>query len=605
MPINNFREDEVMVEKINAFTIKRLFGYLRPHMKAVFQTLLLMGIATGVDLLNPYFLKIGIDKYIANGDGVGILVIGAIMIVINSLSMFSARIRMVKMAKVTNDILLTVRQQLYTHIQKLSFSFFDNRPVGKILARIIGDVNSLNDLFTNSVTSLIPEAVKITAVVVIMLIMNWRLAFISLITIPFMMLILILVSRFSHKGWQNFRKKASNMNAFTHEDFSGIRVVKAFAAEKETSKTFWTLVVDWRNAFVSAVKYADFVWPSVEMSWGVGTIVVFSYGLVLIDTGTITIGLLVAFSSYIGMFWQPVMNISNFYNQLVTNITGAERIFEILDIKPDIADKEGSRELPVIQGNVEFKHVTFSYEAGKVVLKDVSFRVKAGETVALVGPTGVGKTTVVNLISRFYETQEGEVLIDGHDVTHVTVESLRSQMGIMMQDSFLFSGTIRDNIRYGKLDATDEEIEASAKVVQAHEFIMKFEKGYDTDVNERGARLSGGQKQLIAFARALLANPRILILDEATASIDTHTEKLVQDGIKKLLQHRTSFVIAHRLSTIQSADRIMVIENGNVSEVGTHDELMQAQGSYWSLFMAQFKFLGDHNAVTKVVKLTD
>ncbi len=591
MPINNFREDEVMEQKINAKTILRLFAYLKVHRKAVLQTLLLMVVAVGVDVFNPFFMKLGIDKYIANKDRVGILAIGLVMLVLSLISMYTARFRMIKMSKVTNDILLTIRQELYTHIQKLSFSFFDSRPVGKILARIIGDVNSLNDLFTNSVTSLIPEAIKIIAVVSIMLVMNWRLALISLVTIPFMMIILILVSRFSHKGWQNFRKKSSNMNAFTHEDFSGIRVVQSFAAEKETSKTFWTLVTEWRQAFVSAVIFGDFVWPSVELSWGVGTIVVFSYGLALINTGTITIGLLVAFSSYIGMFWQPVMNISNFYNQLVTNITGAERIFEILDIEPDISDCQDCMDLPKIQGNVVFDHVSFAYEAGKPVLKNVSMQVREGETVALVGPTGVGKTTVVNLISRFYEAQGGRVLIDGFDVTKVSIESLRSQMGIMMQDSFLFSGTIRDNIRYGKLDATDIETEEAAKVVQAHEFIMQFEKGYDTDVNERGARLSGGQRQLIAFARALLADPQILILDEATASIDTHTEKLVQDGIKKLLKNRTSFVIAHRLSTIQSADRIMVIENGGISEAGTHAELMDAQGAYWKLFMAQFKYL--------------
>jgi ATP-binding cassette subfamily B multidrug efflux pump len=598
MPINNFREDEVMKDKINSTTILRLFAYLKPHVRMVVQTLFLMGVAMAVELFNPYFLKLGIDEYIENGDGPGILMIGGVMIALNLGSMYCARFRMIKMAGVSNDILLTIRQQLYAHIQKLSFSFFDSRPVGKVLARIIGDVNSLNDLFTNSVTSLIPEVVKVIAVIAIMLLMNWRLALVSLVTLPFMMLVMVLISRASHKGWQLFRKKASNMNAFTHEDFSGIRVVQSFAAEKETSKTFWTLVTDWRKAFISAVKFADFFWPSVEMSWGVGTIVVFSYGLALINTGTITVGLLVAFSGYIGMFWQPVMNLSNFYNQLVTNITGAERIFEILDIRPDIADREGCAELPPIQGNVSFKHVTFGYETAKPVLKDVSFQVRAGETIALVGPTGVGKTTIVNLISRFYETQSGEVSIDGHDVTKVSIESLRSQMGIMMQDSFLFSGTIRDNIRYGRLDATDEEIESAAATVQAHEFILKFEKGYDTDVNERGARLSGGQRQLIAFARALLANPRILILDEATASIDTHTEKLVQEGIKKLLKGRTSFVIAHRLSTIQSADRIMVIENGDISECGTHDELMQSQGAYWQLFMAQFKFLHAGEAVS-------
>lgn len=591
MPINNFREDEVMKEGIRLNTIIRLFKYLAPHKKALVQTLLLMAVTLSVELFNPFFLKLGIDVFIANNDGRGILMLGALMAVLNLCTLYCTRYRMLMMSRVSNDILLQIRQQLYTHIQKMSFSFFDSRPVGKILARIIGDVNSLNDLFTNSITTLVPEGVKIASVVVIMLLMNWRLALASLITLPFMITIMVIISRASHKGWQLFRKKASNMNAFTHEDFSGIRVVQAFAAEKETSKTFWQLVTDWRNAFVSAVKYADFFWPSVELSWGVGTIVVFSFGLMLLNTGTITIGLIVAFSGYIGMFWQPVMNIANFYNQLVTNITGAERIFEIIDIKPEITDKEECLTLPPIQGNVSFRRVTFGYDVNKPVLKDVSFQVRAGETIALVGPTGVGKTTIVNLISRFYEAQEGEVLLDGYDVTKVSIESLREQMGIMMQDSFLFSGSIRDNIRYGRLDATDVEVEEAAKVVQAHDFIMALDKGYDTDVNERGTRLSSGQRQLIAFARALLANPRILILDEATASIDTQTEKLVQDGIRKLLRGRTSFVIAHRLSTIQSADRILVIENGIISESGSHDDLMQAEGAYWKMFMAQFKFL--------------
>jgi ATP-binding cassette subfamily B protein len=337
----------------------------------------------------------------------------------------------------------------------------------------------------------------------------------------------------------------------------------------------------------------DFFWPTVEMSWGVGTILVFWFGASLIQTGSITPGLLVAFTSYVSMFWQPIMNISNFYNQLVTNMSGAERIFEILDIDPDIKDRAGSKPLPKIQGNVSFRNVTFGYDEGQQVLRDVSFDISAGQTIALVGSTGAGKTTIVNLISRFYEVTAGEVLIDGHDLNYVTLESIRSQIGLMPQDTFLFSTTIKENIRYGKLDATDEEVIEAAKAVSAHDFIMKFEKGYDTDVNERGTRLSAGQRQLIAFARTLLADPRILILDEATASIDTHTERLVQQGIRKLLKGRTSFVIAHRLSTIRNADRIMVVEEGGIVESGTHEELIKLQGQYYNLYTSQFRFLND------------
>lgn len=599
MPINTFKEDEKLEEMINIKIIARLLSYLKPHKVQVIQTLLLIGLAITVDLMNPYFLKLGIDKFIKEKDLRGLGLLGLLLAGTNVVSMLCGKLRIRIMSKVTNKILLTIRQQLYIHIQKLSFSFFDGRPVGKILARVIGDVNSLNDLFTNSVTTLIPDFLTLTAVAVIMVSMNYRLALVSLATLPFLLVCMFCIQTVSRKRWQVYRKKNSNMNAFTHEDFSGIRVVQSFTAEKHTEKTFHALLDQHRRAFINAVKMNDFFWPLVEVSWGLGAMMVYWYGVTLLNNGAegISVGLLVAFTGYISMFWRPIMNISNFYNQLVTNMSGAERIFEIMDIEPEILDEERAVLLPSIKGNVTFKHVSFGYEEKQPVLKDVSFHVKAGEMIALVGPTGAGKTTVVNLISRFYDVQSGEVLIDGYDIRNVTLESLRSQLGIMMQDTFLFSGSIKENIRYGKLDATDEEITAAAKAVHAHEFIMRLEKGYDTNVNERGSRLSVGQRQLIAFARAMLANPRILILDEATASIDTHTERLVQKGIEKLLEGRTSFVIAHRLSTIQSADRIMVIDHGKVVESGNHEELLAAQGVYYNLFMTQFKFLGEEPAV--------
>lgn len=580
MPVNLSRDDEDMKQEIRLNTVRRLFTYLKPYRCEVVKALLLMGLVVSVDLLNPYFIKIGIDDFIAAGNWQGLLLLGGCMIALNGAAMIFTRIRIRLMAVMTNKILVTIRQSLYAHIQKLSFSFFDSRPIGKILARIIGDVNSLSDLFANSITNLIPEIFKVLAVVTIMLVLDVRLALASLATLPFLMGVMVFISRRSHKGWQIYRKKTSNVNAFTHEAFSGIRVIQSFAAEEVTSRTFRELVEEWRKSFMRAVRYADFFWPSVEMSWGVGTLVVFAFGLRMLQSGSITIGLLVAFTSYVSMFWNPIMNISSFYNQLLTNITAAERIFEVMDIEPDIVDASTSVHLPPITGAVSFRDVTFGYSCDTPVLCNVSFDVVPGETIALVGPTGVGKTTIINLISRFYETQNGEVLIDGYNVRNVSIESLRSQLGIMMQDTFLFSGSIRENIRYGKLDATDEEVEAAARAVFAHDFIMRFEKGYDTNVNERGTRLSAGQRQLIAFARVMLSDPRILILDEATASIDTHTEKLLQEGIRSLLADRTSFVIAHRLSTIRDADRIMVIENGRISESGSHEELMQRGGAY-------------------------
>ncbi len=596
MPINTFRDDEKLSESLNLDIIKRLFSYLKPYGSSIVKTLIFMAGVISAELLNPYFLKVGIDKYIKEEEWKKLLIIGGVMIIINAVSMVCSRLRTITMGKVSNSILLTIRQQLYTHIQKLSFSFFDNRPAGKILARIIGDVNSLNDLFVSSVTTLIPEFIKIVSVVVIMMVMNYRLGLVALATVPVMVVVMFFIMTVSRKRWMVFRKKTSNLNAFSHESFSGIRVIQSFAAERETSSTFNELLNQQRDSFTKAVRLNDLFWPIVEMSWGVGTILVFWFGVRLISTDTLTPGLLVAFSSYVSMFWHPIMSISSFYNQLVTNMSGAERIFEILDIEPDIKDRENAVPMPKIKGEVCFKNVTFGYDDSMPVLKNVSFHVKVGQTIALVGSTGAGKTTIVNLISRFYEVSDGEVLIDGCNVNNVTLESLRAQIGMMPQDTFLFSTTIKENIRYGKLDATDEEIIAAAKAVSAHDFIMKLEKGYDTDVNERGTRLSSGQRQLIAFARTLLANPAILILDEATASIDTHTELLVQQGIKKLLKGRTSFVIAHRLSTIRNADLIMVIEEGDIVETGSHDELIKLRGQYYNLYTSQFKFLNDDEA---------
>lgn len=593
MPINHLKEDEIIQSKLNRVVIGRLIAYLRPYRVQVLQTLFLMGIVIAADLLNPYFLKLAIDQYIKAKDIQGLLLLGGGMAAVKVVSLFCARGRIRIMAGVTNRILLTIRQQLYEHIQKLSLSFFDSRPIGKILARIIGDVNSLNDLFANSVTSLIPNLATIAAVTAIMISMNWRLALAALITLPFLMGFMATIQVFSHRRWLIHRQKTSTTNAFTHENFSGIRVVQSFGAESKMSAGFRELLRANMQSFIRAVRLNDLFWPSVELSWGVGTVAVFWYGVHLLNTGEITIGLLVAFSGYISMFWQPVMEISNFYNTLISNMSGAERIFEILDLPPAIANAPDAKVLPPLRGEVMFRDVSFGYEADQAVLQQINFRVEPGETIALVGPTGAGKTSIINLITRFYESREGAVLIDGHNVNEVTLESLRGQMGIVLQDTFLFSGSIKDNIRYGRLNATDEEIVAAARAVHAHEFIMKLEQGYDTHVNERGSRLSFGQRQQIAFARALLAAPRILILDEATAGIDTQTERLVQKGIEQLLAGRTAFVIAHRLSTIVNADRIMVIDQGRIAEMGTHRELMEKQGIYYHLFQVQYRFLNE------------
>ena len=588
MAVNSYKDDEQSFERNKAQTLIRLFSYLLKYKWQIILVLLIMGYGVAVSLVNPLIMESAIDDYVAVGDLGGLYRLLIIALVINLILVVTVKVRMYVMAKVCNEILLTIRQQLYTHIQKLDFRFFDSRPTGKILSRIIGDINSLKDVLSNCVTTLIPDGLTVIAVVMIMVWKNPKLALASLMTIPFMAVGMVFIQIKAHPRWQLFRKKSANLNAFIHEDMAGIRIIQSFHAQQETEHTFDELVAEHRTAFYDAVRMSDAFGSVIDFSWGMGCILLYYTGIVILGVEQVSIGTFIAFASYLNMFWHPIQNISNFYNQLVTNIAGAERIFEILDTPPAIADKESVVEMPPICGEVTFEHVNFSYDDKVKVLDDVSFRIKPGETIALVGATGAGKSTIVNLISRFYDVQEGIVRIDGHDVKDVSIESLRRQMGIMTQDNFLFSGTIKDNIRYGKLDATDEEIIAAAKAVNAHDFIMKLEKGYDTELLERGGGLSIGQKQLLAFARTMVSDPKILILDEATSSIDTKTELLVQEGIEHLLAGRTSFVIAHRLSTIQKADRIFVVEDGKIVEEGNARELMEKKGIYYQLYMAQF-----------------
>lgn len=589
MAVNATKDDELLVTLSKKMTLLRLFRYLLAYKKSIALVLIVMLGTISISLANPLIIERAIDVYIKNKDKEGLIRLGIIAVCLNILLIILIKVRMYIMSKLSNDVLVTIRQDLYTHIQTLSFRFFDSRPTGKILARIMGDVNSLKDVLSNSVTTLIPDAITLVSVVIIMFAKNYRLAFASLISLPLMVIGVMYVQTKAHKGWQIHRKKSSNLNAFIHEDISGMKIVQSFSAEKEAQEEFDVLLHEHRQSFMDAVKFADGFGPVVDICWGIASLCLFFVGVNMASKGLIDVGTIIAFGSYISMFWHPLMNLSNFYNQLVTNITGAERIFEILDTKPDISDAEDVMELPNVLGDVKFEHVSFAYDEDTKVLEDVSFHVKPGETIALVGPTGAGKTTIINLISRFYDIQEGTIKIDDYDLMKVSIESLRAQMGVMTQDNFLFTGTIKDNIRYGKLDATDDEIIAAAKAVNAHSFIMNLEKGYDTELKERGAGLSIGQKQLLAFARTMVSNPRILILDEATSSIDTHTELLVQEGIEALLKGRTSFVIAHRLSTIQKADRIFVIDNGIIMEQGSAAELIEQKGLYYNLYMAQFK----------------
>ena len=591
--LNNIEKDEEIVRRSKREIIIRLIAYLKPYKAKSMIVILLMILVMLCNVVNPYLLQQAIDVYVVNKDINGILLIGGILLVINIFAWIASKIRWTMISKITNNILVNIRHELYEHIQKLSFDFFDNRPVGKILARVVGDVNALKNLFNQSIQTLIPELLSLVCVAIAMFILNVKLAMACIILLPFLTIAMFYIEIHSRKRWEVFRNKRSNLNGFTHEDFSGIKVVQAFANEKNTEKNFRKMVKEQKEAFLNAVRLNDCFWPLVELSWGIGTLIVFAVGYRLILSGEIQVGKLIAFSMYTGMFWRPIMNLSSFYNTLITNFAAADRIFDILDQEPDIENIGKAPKMNRIEGKVEFRNIDFSYNVGGKVLNNINFKVNSGDRIALVGATGSGKTTIISLLSRFYDPTNGEILVDGKNIKYVDLYSYRSQMGIMLQDTFLFSSTIMENIRYGRLDATDEEVINAAKAVNAHEFIMKLENGYDTEVNERGSRLSLGQRQLVSFARALLANPRILILDEATSNIDTQTEMLVQKGIEKLIKGRTSFVIAHRLSTIRDCDKILVISDGKIIELGTHDELLRNKGMYYDLYSAQYEFLNE------------
>ncbi|MBQ1896369.1 MAG: ABC transporter ATP-binding protein [Lachnospiraceae bacterium] len=587
MAANSIKDDEEVSQVKKSITIKRLLSYLFRYKKTIAVVLLIMAYCVGISLVNPLIIESAIDDYITPGNIKGMVILVLIALLLNVVKVVLVKIRMYLMSKMTNSIIQKIREEVFTHLQTLGFKFFDSRPTGKILSRVMGDVNSLKQVLQNFVITLLPDFITVIAVVVIMLIKNPRLALAGMVGLPLLITGLLLIENLCRVRWQIHRKKSSNLNAFLHEDISGIRIVKTFAAEDEALETFDELTEEHRDSFINAVRVNDAFNSVIEVSTAISIVCMLYVAIKVMHIDASNVGLLVAFTSYLSLFWQPIANLGSFYNQIIANLAAAERVFEIIDLEPEIKDGEAVGEMPQITGRVRFKDVGFAYEDGVPVLKDVSFDITPGETIALVGPTGAGKTTIVNLISRFYDVQTGTVLIDDSNVRDVSIESLRSQLGIMTQDNFLFTGTIRENIRYGKLDATDEEIEEACRKVGAHDFIMRLEKGYETELTERGGGLSAGQKQLLAFARTIISDPRILILDEATSSIDTKSELMVQKGIATILQGRTSFVIAHRLSTIRNADRIFVIENGGIAESGKHDELMAKKGIYYNLNMAQ------------------
>ncbi len=584
----SFQEEEAYQKPFDAEQGKRLLAYVMPYRNMMVKTLTLMMAGSVLSLAGPYITKVILDDCIVNKNLRKLAVTCLLYLGIHFATFLISKMRILTSSRLGQDILFDMRQDLFSHIQSLSLRFFDSRPAGKIMVRVTNDVDSLNDLISSGVVNLITDIFTLLGIMAIMLSWHLKLALLSFATIPLLILISTRLRTLIRLTWREVRTRAANINANLQETISGVRVVQSFTRERLNMEEFSRINGDNRDTWMKAVKVNGFFGPLVEITAAAGTAAIYWYGARMLISGEISIGTLIAFTSYLGRFWGPVSSLSNFYNSLLVAMASSERVFEFLDTEPEITDAVGAKESAPFIGSLEFDNVTFGYSPDRPVLHQVSFTVEPGQTVALVGPTGAGKSSIVNLISRFYDPQEGRVIIDGSDIRDFTVASLRRQIGVVLQDNFLFSGTIRDNIRYGRKDATEEEIVEAARAVHVHDFVSGFPEGYDTECEERGGRLSIGQRQLVAFARALLADPRILILDEATASIDTQTELLVQDALKKLLRGRTSFVIAHRLSTIREADRILVIDNGRIVEAGTHSELVRKRGAYFDLLLAQF-----------------
>lgn len=586
---NTYKEDEVLETPFDVHHLLRATVYVKKYAKRMLVAFLLSALGGIASLFTPMITRQALDVAIPNEDMKMLFTLVGILVGCCIITVIFTTIRSRIMIRVGQGIVFDIRKDLFEHLQKLPFQYYDDRPHGKILVRVVNYVNSVSDMLSNSLINLILEALNLIFIVIFMFMVDVKLSLVVLAGVPVLMVFMFWIKNRQRKAWQQVSNKNSNLNAYLQENIVGARVTQIFAREAENAEIFEGLSDRARKAWMKAVKYSNLVWPGIDNISVVIRACIFIFGLIVFGQGHETVGTILAISSYASRFWQPIMSLGNIFNNFINNIAYLERIFETLDEPVVVEDAEDAVAMPPIRGKVTFDHVTFGYEEGQTVLSDVSFTVQPGESVALVGPTGAGKSTIVNLISRFYNINSGRVLIDDQDIAGVTLKSLRSQMGIMLQDSFIFSGTIEDNIRYGKLDATEEEIVRVSATVCADEFIRKMADGYQTEVKERGSLLSQGQKQLISFARTLLSDPAILILDEATSSIDVQTERALQQGLNAMLEGRTSFIIAHRLSTIKNCDKIMYIDKGGIMECGTHEELLAKRGYYYRLYTAQME----------------
>ncbi len=585
--VNTYFQDEEIERKLNARQILKLLSYAGKYKWMLLVSFITMSISSVSSLLGPLITQRILDDFIPHKEIRMIIAFSALYMLTIAMQIIFLIIKAFVVHRVGFSVVYDIRKDLFAHLQTLSFKFFDSRPTGKILARLTTYIDSMGNIMSEGIVNMLSDIITITCIIIFMFMINAPLTWVSIATCIPVFILAMVFKRVIHEKMQLVTKKTSNRSAFVHERIMGVKIIQSFAKEKADSKNYDRLNDETAVSWLDGHKYTLLFPVSIDITSVIGTIATYLVGWVLLGRGAITLGVIFAFSQYISKFWTPVNNMTSIYNQVVSALANIESVFDMMDEPADIKDCPDAYDLPDIKGNIEYKNITFGYEEDVNILEDLSFRATAGQTIAFVGPTGAGKTTVVSLLSRFYDISAGEILIDGHNINKVTVKSLRSQMGIMMQDSFIFEGTVLENIRYGRLDATDEECMNAAKAIFADEFISRLPYGYHTHISERGSELSAGERQLLSFARVVVSDPKILVLDEATSSIDTKTEVLIKKALDKLLAGRTSFVIAHRLSTIKKADKIMCIADKGIAESGTHDELMEKKGMYYKLVQAQ------------------
>jgi len=582
-------EEETKRTQPDRVLIKRLLSYMARYKMNFAVIISLLLVSAGLGVVGPYILSIAIDQYIKNRDISGLYWISALYIGTYIVSWIAGCIQTYLRFWLGQRLVFDLRLDMFRNLQQLSMSFYDKRHVGRIMSRVTNDVETLNEFLTSGVEAAIGDMFILAFIVTVMFFLNTRLALISLAVIPILLIGTVLLGEKVREAYRVTRKKISGVTANLAESISGMRVVQSFSREMANAQQFDRVNVENLQANIQAAKVSALFFPLVDVLGSLGTCLILWFGGTDVMGGYLSLGVFVAFMAYVTRFFMPIREISMLYNNVQSALAATERITEIVDAKPEVEEADDAIQMPTIKGEIRFNHVSFGYEPSNFVLKGIRLEVKENQRIALVGPTGAGKTSLANLTARFYDPQEGSITIDGYDLRKVSLKSLRSQMGIVLQDPFLFTGSIRENIAYGRPEAAEQEIIEAAKAVGAHDFITNFSKGYDTNVGERGIRLSMGQRQLISFARALLADPRILILDEATSSVDAYTELLIQNAMKKLLEKRTTLIIAHRLSTVRSADKIIVVDDGKIVDTGTHDELMKREGLYRKLYEMQLK----------------